>query len=162
MNGTGAVADDARKKIEPMDAEVPEDEIVHGFERCPRNPAVVPADLDVNASDFADEAGIDRLADIGEMRRPAAVLIDRELEAAPLRELNEFPPVIEVLDERFLRQHVLIGLQRAPHEIEADVRMGCEVEDADVRIAQHRIEIVRNARIWEMGGAARPGALEIA
>src|SRR5580704_8450288 len=162
MNETSAVADDAREEIEPMDAEVPEDEIVHGFERCPRNPAVVPADLDVDASDLSDEAGASRLPEIGEVRRPAAVLIDRELEAAPLRELNEFPPVIEVLDERLLRQHVLIGLQRAPHEIEADVQMGCEVEDAHIRIAQYGIEIVSDARIWEMGGAARPGALEIA
>src|SRR5580704_13450008 len=108
MNETSAVADDTGEKIEPMDAEVPEDEIVHGFERRPRNPAVVPADLDVDASDFADEAHADRLSDISEMRRPAAVLFARELEAAPPRELNESPPVIEFPDEGFQRQHVLI------------------------------------------------------
>ena len=138
MNETGAVADDAREKVEPVDAEIPEDEIVHRFERRPRDPAVVPADLDMNAGDFADQASMDRLPDIGEMRRPAAVLIDGELEAAPLRQLNEFAAVVEVLDEGLLRQHVLVGVQRAPHEVEADVRMGGKVENAHVRIAQQR------------------------
>ena len=138
MNETGAVANDAREEIEPMDAEVPEDEIVHRFERRPRDPAMVPADLDMNAGDFADQARADRLTDIGEMRRPAAVLIDRELEATLLRQLDEFAAVIEVLDERLLRQHMLVGVQRAPHEVEADVRMGGEVENAHIRIAQQR------------------------
>ena len=96
------------------------------------------------------------------MGRPAAVLIDGELEAAPLRQLDEFAPVVEVLDERLLRQHVLAGVQGAPHEVEADVRMGGEVEDADVRVAQQRVEIVGDARAREMGVAARTGALEIA
>ena len=109
-----------------------------------------------------DQARTDRLADIGEMRRPAAVLIDGELETTLLRECDEFAAVIEVLDEGLLRQHVLVRVQRAPHEVEADVRMGGEIEHAHIRIAQHGIEIVRNARVREMGGAARPGALEIA
>ena len=136
IDGTRAAADDAREKIEPMDAEIPEDEIVHRFERRARNPAMIPADLDMNADDLADEAGADRLPDIGEMRGPAAVLIDGELEPAPLREFDEFAAVIEVLNERLLRQHVLVGVQRAPHEVEADVRMGGEVEHAHVRVAQ--------------------------
>ena len=124
VNETRAVADDAREKVEPMDAEIPKNEIVDGFERRPGDPAVVPADLDMNAGDFADEAGADRFPDVGEMRRPAAVLIDRELEVAPRRQLDEFAPVVEVLDERLLRQDVLSRVQRAPHEVEAHVRRG--------------------------------------
>ena len=104
----------------------------------------------MNAGDLADEAGMDRLPDIGEMGRPAAVLIDGELEAAPLRQLNQFAPVVEVLDERLLRQHVLVGFQGAPHEVEADVRMGGEVEDADVRVAQHvsKSSVTRASGKW--------------
>src|ERR1700683_5052846 len=56
INGAGAAAHDARQKIEPMDAKIPEDEVVHGFERRPCDPAVVPADLDMNAGDFPDQA----------------------------------------------------------------------------------------------------------
>jgi hypothetical protein len=96
------------------------------------------------------------------VRRPAAVLIDGKLEATPLRQLNQFPAVVEILDERFLRQHVLIGVQRTPHEIKANIRMGGEVENTDVWIAQHGIEIVGDARVREMGVAPRSGALEIA
>ena len=40
--------------------------------------------------------------------------------------------------------------------------MGGEVEDADVRVTQQRVEIVSDARVREMGVAARAGALEIA
>src|SRR3984957_17633046 len=79
MNETSAVAHNASEKIEPVDAEVPEDEIVHGFERRPCDPAVIPADLDMNASDLADQARPDSLTDIGKMRRPSPVLIDGKL-----------------------------------------------------------------------------------
>src|ERR1700722_7218358 len=99
-NETSAVADNAREKIEPMDAKIPEDEIVHGFERRPCDPAVVPADLNMSSGDFPDQARADRLPDIGEVRRPAAVLIDGKLEATPLRQLNKFLAVGEVLVER--------------------------------------------------------------
>src|SRR3984957_8100123 len=81
MNKTGAVANDAREKIEPMDAEIPEDEIIHRFERCPRNPAVIPADLDMSAGDLPDQTRADRLPDIDEASRPAFILIDGKLEA---------------------------------------------------------------------------------
>ena len=114
MNETGAVANDAGEKVEPMDAKVPKDEIIHGFEGRSGDPTVIPANLDMNAGDLADEAGIDRLTDIGEVRRPTTVLVDRELEPAPLRELDEFATVIELLHEWFLRQHVLTSVQRAP------------------------------------------------
>ncbi len=145
-----------------MDTEVPEDEIVHRFERGPRDPAVVPADLNMHAGDLTDQARTHRLADIGEVWRPTAVLIYGELEAATLRQLNEFPAVVEVLDERLLRQDVLVRVQRAPHEVEADVRVGSEIENAHIRIAQQGVEIVGDARVREMGVASRPGALEIA
>ena len=55
------------------------------------------------AAVLTDEAGADRFPDIGEMRGPAAILIDRELDLAPRRELDEFAPVVEILDEWFLR-----------------------------------------------------------
>ena len=116
----------------------------------------------MNAGDFADQARPYSLTNIGEVRRPAAVLIDGKSETTLLRECDEFAAVIEVLDEGLLRQHMFARFQPTPHEVEAGVRMGGEIEDAQVRIAQHGIEIVRNARDWEMDAAAHPGALEIA
>ena len=101
-----------------MDAEIPKNEIVDRFERRPGDPAVVPADLDMNAGDFADEARAHCFPDVGEMRRPAAVLIDRELHFASRRQFDEFAPVVEVLDERLLRQDMLSRIQRAAHEVD--------------------------------------------
>ena len=95
------------------------------------------------------------------MRRPAAVLIDGELEATPLRELDEFAAVVEVLDEGLLRQHVLVGVQGSPHEVEADVRVSGDVEDPHVRVAQHGIEIIGDARAGKIGFAPRTRALKI-
>ena len=73
-----------------MDAEVPQDEIVDRFEGRARDPAVVPADLDMHARHLADQPRRDRFAHPGEMRRPAAVLVDRELEPARFADLDEF------------------------------------------------------------------------
>ena len=67
VNETGAVADDACEKVEPMDAKIPEDKIVYGFEGCPGDPAMVPADFDMNAGDFPDQSRANGLPDIGEM-----------------------------------------------------------------------------------------------
>ena len=150
------------KKIEPMDAEIPKNEIVDRFERRPGDPAVVPADLDMNAGDLADEAGADRFPDVGEMRRPAAVLIDRELQFAPRRQFDEFAPVVEVLDERLLRQDVLSRIQRAAHEVDAHVRVGRDVENPQARVAEQGLEIVGDARLREIRVAPRLGALKIA
>ena len=66
VNEARAVANDACEKIEPMDAEIPKNEIVDRFERRPGDPAVVPADLDMNAGDFADEARAHGFPDVGD------------------------------------------------------------------------------------------------
>jgi hypothetical protein len=104
--------------------------------------------------DFADQPSRTRLADIGEVRRPAAVLVHGELEPAALRQLDQFAAVIEVLDEGFLRQHVLMGVQGAPHEIKADVRVGCEIENTHVWVAQKGIEIIGDAGAGKIGLAS--------
>jgi len=91
-----------------------------------------------------------------------AELIDRELEVAPRRELDEIAPIVEVLDERFLRQDVLSRAQRAPHEVEARSRVSGEIENAHGRVAEQGSEIVGDPRLREIGVAPRPGALEIA
>src|SRR5580658_10479123 len=56
VNGTRAAPDDACEKIEPMDAEIPENEIVEGLEGRSGNPTVIPADLDMDARHLADQA----------------------------------------------------------------------------------------------------------
>ena len=103
VHEAGAVADDACEKVEPVDAEVPKNEIVDRLESGACDPAVVPADLDMDAGHVADEAGADGFTDIGEMGRPAAVLVDREPEPLGFRQRDERLPDREVFDERLLR-----------------------------------------------------------
>ena len=78
------------------------------------------------------------------------------------RQFDEFAPIVEVLDERLLRQDVLSRIQRAAHEVDANVRVGRDVENPQARILQQGLEIVGDARAREIGVATRLRALKIA
>ncbi len=147
-----------------MDAEIPQHEIVDRLEGGAGDPAVIPANADMRADDLADQPGRDGLTHVGEMRRPAAVLVDRELYAPPLGLRDQRLAGREVLDERLLRQDMLAGRERAPHQVDPHVGMGRDVEHRDPGIAEHVLEIVGGARLRERkrrGGLARaPGSRE--
>ena len=96
------------------------------------------------------------------MRSPAAVLIDRELQIAPRRQFDELAPVVEVFDERLLRQDVLSRIQRAAHKVDANVRVGRDVENPQARILQEGLKIAGDARLREIRVATRLCALKIA
>ena len=72
-----------------MDGEVVEDQVVDRLERRAADPAVVPVDADVAGLNVADQPGAHRLAHPGEMRRPAAVLVDGEDDALLVGEIGE-------------------------------------------------------------------------
>src|SRR5277367_5452195 len=125
MDAQSAVADHADEEIKPMDAEIPQHEIVDRLERRARYPAVIPADRDMHARDFADQPRRDGFAQPGQMRRPSAVLVDRELHPAPLGLRDELAADSQVLDEGLLRKDMLAGGERASHHI--DAKLGCVV-----------------------------------
>jgi len=116
----------------------------------------------MDAGDIADEAGGGRLAQPAEMRRKAPVLVDGEQEAAALGEFDELSPDREVFHERLLRQDVLAGDESAPHQVDADVGMGRDVENLDRAVAENRLEIVGDPRRGEIGFPASTRMLETA
>ena len=125
-----------------MHGEVEEDQIVDLLEGRADDPAVVPVDGRVRGDDVADQPGAHRLAHIGEMRRPAAVLVDGELDAVPVGEFDQPLAGVEIDDERFLRQHMLAGLERRLDQRHALGRMRRDVEHLDVVAAKQALEIV--------------------
>ena len=76
-----------------------------------------------SACTCADQPGAHRLAHPGEVRRPAAVLVDGEPHALRVGEVAEPRAGVEVDDEGLLRQHVLAGA-RAPPRASAAARPG--------------------------------------
>ena len=95
-----------------MHGEIEEDKVVDLLEGRADDPAMVPMDGGMGGDDVADQPCPDSLAHIGEMRRPAAVLVDRELDAVFVGQLDQPLAGVEIDDERFLRQHMLAGLER--------------------------------------------------
>ena len=92
-----------------MDGEVVEDQVLDLLERRPFEEAMVPVHREVGRRDLADEPRPDCLPDVAEVGRPAAVLIDGQLDALAVGQIDHPPAEIEVQDERLLAQHVLAG-----------------------------------------------------
>ena len=63
-----------------VDAEVVEDQMPDPFERSPLQIVVVPMDREVGGRHLPQQPGADRMADVAEVGRPAAVLVDRQLQ----------------------------------------------------------------------------------
>ena len=143
-----------------MNAEIPQHQIVDRLERRAGDPTVIPADRHMRADDLADEPRGDGLAQIGQMRRPAPVLVDGELDTALLGLLDQRLAGREVLDERLLRQDMLAGGEGAPHQVDPNVRMGRNVENCDAGIVEHLVEIVRRVGVRKEIVAPRPRALQ--
>src|SRR5271168_717069 len=101
----------------------------------------------MHAGDFADEPRRDGFAEPGQMRRPAAVLVDRELRPAPLGLLDELAAGSQILYEGLLRKDVLAGGERASHEIDAKLGVRRDVENLDPGIVQQPFEIIRRVRL---------------
>ena len=116
----------------------------------------------MRANHFADESRGDGLAHIGQMRRPAPVLVDCELDAAPLGLLDERLSGRDVLDERFLRQDMLAGRKGPPHQVDANVGMCGDVENRDAGIAENPFKVVRRFGRGEKCVAPRAGPRQIA
>jgi hypothetical protein len=70
------------KKVEPVDREVVEHQIINLLERRPWS-RCDPNDAPYERSASHRSAPTERFAHIGEMRRPSSVLIDREFHASP-------------------------------------------------------------------------------
>ena len=92
---------------------------------------------DVERLHLADQPGAHRLAHPGEVRRPAAVLVDREPHALRVGEVAEPLAGVEVEDERLLRQHVLAGRERRLDHRQPLGRVRRDVDDRDV-VARER------------------------
>ena len=61
----------------------------------------------MNANDLADQPGFHGFSHISEMRRPAAVLVDRKPDAILCGTVAEAFPNVEIEHEWLLRQHML-------------------------------------------------------
>ena len=82
----GAGGHPAGDDIEPVDGEVLEDEVVDGLEGFKAgDPGLVPLHDDIDGGDATDEVLIDGAGDVSEVRGPAAVLVDGEVEAVVVR-----------------------------------------------------------------------------
>ena len=54
--------------------------------------------------------------------------------------LDDGPRGGEILGERLLREHVLAARERSADQLDADVRMGRDVDDLDSRVVQQLVE----------------------
>ena len=86
------------------------------------------------------------------MRRPAAVLIDREPDAVRFGERHQPLAVVEVGHEGLLRQHVLAGAERGLDDRQARLGMRRHVDDVDLRVGQHLLPAVGDARLGRVAG----------
>ena len=116
----------------------------------------------MDGGDVSDEACGRRLAEPGEMRRKAPVLVDGEQEIPARGELDELPADGKVLDERLLRQDVLAGAERPPHQLDANSGMSRDVDYFHGGIAENRLEIVGRARRREVCVAPGARMIEVA
>ncbi len=158
VDASAARPDQAGQEIEPVHREIEEDQIVDLLERRADDPAMVPVNSRVRGDDVADQAGANRLANVGEVRRPAAVLVDGELDAMPVGEFDQPLACVEIDDKRLLRQHMLAGLQRRFHQRHALHWMRRDVEHLDIVAAQQALEIVGGNGIRVEFVATRRGA----
>ena len=95
------------------------------------------------------------------MRRPAAILVDRELNSVAFGLFDERAAGREILDEGLLRQDMLAGLKGAPHQACSHVRVGRQVDDLDPGIPDRLFEVVRRVSPRKESVAARARARRI-
>ena len=156
----GGADPQAREEVEPVDGEVPEDELFDLLEGGAGDPAMVPVDRDVGGVEGADQAGGGGFAHPGEMRRPAAVLVDGEDEIVGVGEVAEAGAGVEVEDEGLLREDVLTGGERGLDQGEAFGGVGGEVDDGDVVAGEGAGDVVGGLRRGEELVPAGDGAGE--
>ena len=77
---------------------------------------MVPVDREIGAGQVAQQSGGNRLPHIGDVRRPAAVLVDGQLDPLLVGQLAELLADIQVEHEGLLAQHVFAGKQGIPDE----------------------------------------------
>ena len=94
-----------------------------------------------DGDDVADRALLDEQGRRAPGRRPAPVLVDRDLEPESLTLLDELAGRLQIGRERLLREHVLARRQRLPDERGAHVGVGRDVDDLDLRVAQKLVEL---------------------
>ena len=94
-----------------------------------------------DGDDVADRALLDEQGRRSPRGRPAPVLVDRDQEPESLAFLDELAGRLHVGREWLLREHVLARCQRLPDERGTHVRMGRDVHDLDLRIAQELVEL---------------------
>ena len=90
------VAHDRAHEVEPVDAEVVQDQVADRFEQRAFDPAVVPVHVAVDGVDRAQQAGAHGFADVAEVRRPAGVLIDGQPHAHLIGQIGQALADVEV------------------------------------------------------------------
>src|SRR5262245_50861175 len=110
--------------IDPVDRVVVDDTVLQLVEYR----AWYPAELHVvhvrDRHDLADGALLDQQGGDPPGRRPAAILVDRDLETTAPRLYHYRSRLGQIQRERLLGQDVLAGLERAVHQRDALIRMG--------------------------------------
>src|SRR5258706_935970 len=137
----GAAGEKAGDQVEPVDREIIEDDVADAVEGSAGDPVVVPVDGEMGTEDLADQAGADRLADVGEVRGPSGVLVDGEFYVLRAGEIDEVLTGVEIEHEGLLAKDVLVGIKGGFDDRDALDGMGGDVDDFNV-VALEEIAIV--------------------
>src|SRR5262249_26987799 len=115
------------QNIEPVDGEVVQHEIANVVERRVDDPRMGPVGRQIGAGKLTEQPTAYRLPEVGEVRRPAPVLVDRQLQALPVGEVSHAFTKIEIEHKWFLAEHVLARQERLLDDRSTLRRMGGDV-----------------------------------
>ena len=122
----------AMDHIEPMDAEIEKQQVVHVVKRRIGYPIVIPVHRHVDADHIANQPSRDSLPRIADMRRPAAVLVHRQFHTLSPGGCHQLAAFIQIGHERFLAQDMLSCLNRLLNQWPANFWMRGNVDDIDI------------------------------
>src|SRR5215470_350459 len=134
-------------QVEPVNAEIVKDEVFDLFELRPDDPVVIPMRAEMRAHQAPYQSGPQSLSNEAEMRRPASVLIDGQLDSASLGQIGQSFADNQISDERLLAQNVFACSNRLFDDFDSTLRMRCDVNDLDLVAPQQLAVIGRDRRV---------------
>src|SRR5688572_5297369 len=115
------------KNIKPVNPEIKEDELRDIIERQVLNEVVIPMNRQIDRSDFAYHARTDRLSHVAKMRRPAAVVINREFHPASACHAYKPVPGIQIQHKWFLTEDVFSRCDGRFNDGQPLLRVSCNI-----------------------------------
>src|SRR6476620_10481779 len=146
--------------IDVMDRVKHDVELVGISQPGPHVPRGLDRNVDLQISQFANEATVDDLIRGGDPAGPAHLLVDRRLGTHSRRRVDDSARLYWVQRERFLAQDVLAGPYAANGEVRLRGRVDGDVDDRDLRIDQQLIDRFVDARDT-VCGRGRKGSVPV-